>query len=114
MGLYVNTYGTAKVDMTDGAIAREISKLFDMRPAAIENRLKLRNPIYGPAAAYGHMGRKPETKTVTFENGGRKETMEVEFFTWEKDRKSTRLNSSHVRISYAVFCLKKKKKNKLK
>src|SRR5690554_5340446 len=84
MGLYVNTYGTAKVDMTDGAIAREISKLFDMRPAAIENRLKLRNPIYGPAAAYGHMGRKPETKTVTFENGGRKETMEVEFFTWEK------------------------------
>ncbi|RYM35979.1 methionine adenosyltransferase [Brumimicrobium glaciale] len=84
MGLYVNTYGTAKVDMTDGDIAREISKMFDMRPAAIEKRLKLRNPIYGPAAAYGHMGRKPEIKTVTFENAGRKETLEVEFFTWEK------------------------------
>ncbi|WP_107039409.1 methionine adenosyltransferase [Brumimicrobium mesophilum] len=84
MGLYVNTYGTAKVDMTDGDIAREISKMFDMRPAAIEKRLKLRNPIYSPAAAYGHMGRKPETKTVTFENAGRKETLEVEFFTWEK------------------------------
>jgi S-adenosylmethionine synthetase len=84
MGLYVNTYGTSKVDMTDGEIAREISKMFDMRPAAIEKRLKLRNPIYGPAAAYGHMGRKPEIKTVTFENAGRKETLEVEFFTWEK------------------------------
>lgn len=84
MGLYVNTYGTSKVDMTDGVIAREISKMFDMRPAAIEKRLKLRNPIYGPAAAYGHMGRKPETKTVTFRNGGREESMEVEFFTWEK------------------------------
>jgi len=84
MGLYVNTYGTSKVDMTDGDIAREISKMFDMRPAAIEKRLKLRNPIYGPAAAYGHMGRKPEIKIVTFENAGRKETLEVEFFTWEK------------------------------
>jgi S-adenosylmethionine synthetase len=84
MGLYVNTYGTAKVKMTDGDIAREITKMFDMRPAAIEKRLKLRNPIYGPAAAYGHMGRKPEIKTVTFENAGRKETLEVEFFTWEK------------------------------
>ncbi|HZH86417.1 MAG TPA: methionine adenosyltransferase [Brumimicrobium sp.] len=84
MGLYVNTYGTSKIDMTDGDIAREISKMFDMRPAAIEKRLKLRNPIYGPAAAYGHMGRKPEIKTVTFENAGRKETLEVEFFTWEK------------------------------
>ncbi|PKR81422.1 methionine adenosyltransferase [Brumimicrobium salinarum] len=84
MGLYVNTYGTAKVDMTDGDIAREISKMFDMRPAAIEERLKLRNPIYGPAAAYGHMGRKPETRKVTFKNGGREESMEVEFFTWEK------------------------------
>lgn len=84
MGLYVNTYGTSKVDLTDGDIAREISKMFDMRPAAIENRLKLRNPIYGPTAAYGHMGRRPEVKTVTFENGGRKETLELEFFTWEK------------------------------
>ena len=84
MGLYVNTYGTSKIEMTDGDIALEISKMFDMRPAAIEKRLKLRNPIYGPAAAYGHMGRKPEIRTVTFENAGRKETLEVEFFTWEK------------------------------
>jgi S-adenosylmethionine synthetase len=84
MGLYVNTYGTAKVDMTDGEIAEKISEIFDMRPSAIEKRLKLRNPIYGPTAAYGHMGRKPEVKEVTFENAGQKVTKTVEFFTWEK------------------------------
>lgn len=84
MGLYVNTYGTAKVDMTDGEIAQKISELFDMRPAAIEKRLKLRNPIYGPTAAYGHMGRKPETRTITFKNAGQESTKEVELFTWEK------------------------------
>ena len=84
MGLYVNTYGTSKVDMTDGEIAEKIGELFDMRPAAIEKRLKLRNPIYGPTAAYGHMGRKPETRTITFKNAGQKSTKEVELFTWEK------------------------------
>lgn len=84
MGLYVNTYGTAKVDMTDGEIAEKISELFDMRPAAIEKRLKLRNPIYGPTAAYGHMGRRPEIRTITFKNAGQESTKEVELFTWEK------------------------------
>jgi S-adenosylmethionine synthetase len=84
MGLYVNTYGTAKVDMTDGEIAEKISEIFDMRPSAIEKRLKLRNPIYSPTAAYGHMGRKPEYRTVTFKNAGQEATLEVELFTWEK------------------------------
>ncbi len=84
MGLYINTYGTSKVESSDGEIAQKISELFDMRPAAIEKRLKLRNPIYGPSAAYGHMGRKPFTKTVSFENAGQKSSTEVEFFTWEK------------------------------
>ena len=84
MGLYINTYGTSKVDLSDGEIAEKISELFDMRPAAIEKRLKLRNPIYSPSAAYGHMGRKPYTDTVTFKNAGQEATREVEFFTWEK------------------------------
>lgn len=84
MGLYVNTYGTSKVDLSDGEIAEKISALFDMRPAAIEKRLKLRNPIYSPSAAYGHMGRKPYTDAVTFKNSGQEVTREVEFFTWEK------------------------------
>ena len=84
MGIFVDTYGTSKVDMTDGEIAKIVTKVFDMRPYAIETRLKLRNPIYSDTAAYGHMGRTPEVKTITFENAGRKETVEVETFTWEK------------------------------
>lgn len=83
-GLYVNTYGTAKVDMPDGAIAEKITQLFDMRPYAIEQRLKLRNPIYSETAAYGHMGRKNETVTKTFGANGQAKTVEVELFTWEK------------------------------
>ena len=84
MGIFVDTYGTAKVDKTDGEIAQIVSEIFDMRPYAIETRLKLRNPIYSETAAYGHMGRPSEKKTITFENAGRKETVEVETFTWEK------------------------------
>ncbi|MEZ4923162.1 MAG: methionine adenosyltransferase [Crocinitomicaceae bacterium] len=84
MGIFVDTYGTGKVGMTDGAIAAKVSEIFDMRPAAIEQRLKLRNPIYSDTAAYGHMGRKSETKTVTFKNAGQTKTVEVETFTWEK------------------------------
>ena len=85
VGVYVNTYGTANVKMDDGAIAREVEKLFDLRPAAIEERLKLRNPIYRETAAYGHMGRTPLTITKVFESPyfGRVEK-EVELFTWEK------------------------------
>lgn len=84
MGIYVNTYGTAKVDMTDGEIAQIVGEVFDMRPAAIERRLKLREPIYSDTAAYGHMGRKSEKKTVVFENAGKKVSKEIETFTWEK------------------------------
>lgn len=83
--IYVQTYGSAKVNLSDGEIAQKISALFDMRPYAIENRLKLRTPIYGETAAYGHMGRSPEKKTVTFFNAaGERKVMEVETFTWEK------------------------------
>ncbi len=84
-GLFIDTYGTAKIDLTDGEIARKVEAIFDMRPYFIEQRLKLRNPIYSETAAYGHMGRKNEVVTKTF-NGpaGQKVTKEVELFTWEK------------------------------
>jgi S-adenosylmethionine synthetase len=85
MNLYVNTYGTAQVNLTDAQIAEKINALFDMRPKAIENRLKLRNPIYRETAAYGHMGRTPVTITKKFRSNSRKEiSCEVELFTWEK------------------------------
>ena len=85
MGIYVNTYGTAKVDFHDGDIAKKVEELFDMRPYAIEQRLKLRNPIYEETAAYGHMGRKNEIVTKTFESPYQeKKKLEVELFTWEK------------------------------
>ena len=85
MGIYINTYGTAKVKMTDGEIAKKVEKLFDMTPYGIETRLKLRNPIYSETAAYGHMGRKNETVTKTFVSpDGKKITKKVDLFTWEK------------------------------
>jgi S-adenosylmethionine synthetase len=85
MGIYVNTYGTAKVKLNDGEIARKIEGIFDMRPYAIEQRLKLRNPIYEETAAYGHMGRKNEIVTKTFYSPYREPvTKSVELFTWEK------------------------------
>jgi S-adenosylmethionine synthetase len=81
----VETYGTAKIDVSDSKIAEVIEKMFDMRPAAIEKRLKLRNPIYSETAAYGHMGRTPVTVTKTFESDYFESvTVEVELFTWEK------------------------------
>ena len=85
VSLYVNTRGTAKVDMTDGEISRKVREIFDMRPNAIEKRLKLRNPIYLETATYGHIGRTPRkvTKTFTSPLHGTK-TVEVELFTWEK------------------------------
>jgi len=85
MGIFINTYGTAKVNLTDGEIAKIVEGIFDMRPYAIEQRLKLRNPIYSETAAYGHMGRKSEIVTKTFKNPyGDTKTIEVELFTWEK------------------------------
>ena len=84
-GLFVNTSRTAKVDMTDGEIAKKVEAIFDMRPYAIEQRLKLRNPIYSETAAYGHMGRKNEVVTKSFTApDGTKKSLEVELFTWEK------------------------------
>jgi len=84
-GLFVETYGTSKVNLSDGEIAEKISNIFDMRPYYIEQRLKLRNPMYSETAAYGHMGRKNETVTKTFEApDGKKVTKDVELFTWEK------------------------------
>ena len=85
MGIYINTYGTKKVDLKDGEIAKKVEEIFDMRPYFIEQRLKLRNPIYSETAAYGHMGRRPETVTKTFTSpNGEQKTVEVELFTWEK------------------------------
>ena len=85
MGIYINTYGTSKVKMSDGDIAKKVSKLFDMTPYGIETRLKLRNPIYSETAAYGHMGRKNEVVSKTFKSpDGKSKTMKVELFTWEK------------------------------
>jgi S-adenosylmethionine synthetase len=83
-GLFIDTYGTAKVNMKDGDIAKKVEELFDMRPYAIEQRLKLRNPMYSETAAYGHMGRKNEIVTKMFKGPEGVKTIEVELFTWEK------------------------------
>lgn len=88
-GVFVDTYGTAKVDMTDGEIAKKVTELFDLRPGLIEKNLKLRNPIYSETAAYGHMGRVPQVIKKKFErpDGPNPEVkeLEVELFTWEKE-----------------------------
>ena len=85
MGVFVDTYGTAKVDLSDGTIAQKIAALFDLRPAAIEQRLKLRSPMYSETAAYGHMGRTNETvEKVFYLPNGEKRVLDVELFTWEK------------------------------
>ena len=85
VGLYIDTYGTAKVNMQDGDIAKKINKIFDLRPYAIEQRFKLRTPIYAETAAYGHMGREPKIVTKTFTDvSGRSIKVKVELFPWEK------------------------------
>ncbi|WP_339812830.1 methionine adenosyltransferase [uncultured Imperialibacter sp.] len=84
MGIFVDTYGSAKVKMSDGEIAQKVSAIFDMRPGIIEQRLKLRQPMYQEAAAYGHMGRKNEVVKKKFNRPGETKEMEVELFTWEK------------------------------
>jgi S-adenosylmethionine synthetase len=85
MGIFVETYGSAKVDLSDGEIANKVSEIFDMRPFAIEERLKLRSPMYSETAAYGHMGRKNEVVSKTFtQPNGESKTLDVELFTWEK------------------------------
>ena len=85
VSLFVNTYGTAKVQLTDAEISAKVSRVFDMTPRAIEQRLKLRNPIYTETAAYGHFGRPSEVVTKTFADRlGHRKSIEVELFTWEK------------------------------
>jgi S-adenosylmethionine synthetase len=85
VGLYVNTYGTAKVNMSDGEIAKKVEKLFDMRPYFIEERFQLRTPIYSETAAYGHMGREHKIVEKTFNKGKKDEKkVKVELFPWEK------------------------------
>ena len=85
INIYVNTYGRSHVNISDGEIARKIDNLFDLRPKAIEERLKLRYPIYSETAAYGHVGRQPQIVTKTFNSRYMEsKSMEVELFTWEK------------------------------
>jgi len=85
INIYVDTYGRSNVNITDGEIAKKIDKIFDLRPKAIEDRLKLRNPIYSETAAYGHMGRTPKVVSKTFHSRYMADkTMDVELFTWEK------------------------------
>jgi S-adenosylmethionine synthetase len=85
VGLYINTYGTAKVKMTDGEIAKKLAEIFDLRPYAIEKRFNLRTPIYRDSAAYGHMGRKCEVVERTFKDGsGKVKKMKVKLFPWEE------------------------------
>ena len=86
MGIFVDTYGTSKVSLTDGEIAETVKNMpcFNLKPASIISRLKLKNPIYSETAAYGHMGRESEIKTVNFNIAGTDQDFEVETFTWEK------------------------------
>ena len=84
VGLYINTYGTSKVDLSDSVIADKVNDLFDLRPSGIIKRFGLKNPIFEATATYGHMGRKPYKKMMTFETNGNPVEREVEFFTWEK------------------------------
>jgi len=85
MGIFIDTYGTSKINLSDGEIADKVTKIFDMRPYAIEERLKLRAPMYSETAAYGHMGRTNRTVTKTFtQPNGESVTLDVELFTWEK------------------------------
>jgi len=95
-GLYINTYGTAKVDLHDGDIATKVSEIFDLRPYAIEQNLKLRNPIYQETASYGHMGKEHYVADKTFNKGQKNELTltGLEFFTWEKLDKVDEIKSA--------------------
>ncbi|WP_449400289.1 methionine adenosyltransferase [Chryseobacterium wanjuense] len=95
-GLYINTYGTAKVDLHDGEIAKKVSTIFDLRPYAIEQNLKLRNPIYQETASYGHMGKEHYVADKTFNKGQKNELTlaGLEFFTWEKLDKVDEIKAS--------------------
>lgn len=96
ISIFVDTYGRSHVNLTDGEIAEKVKQLFDLRPAAIERDLELRNPIYEETASYGHMGREPRRVTKTFRSFGQPDKkVNVELFTWENStwlRKSSRLS----------------------
>jgi S-adenosylmethionine synthetase len=114
MGIYVNTHGTAKVNMTDGEIARIVEQVFDMRPYFIEQRLKLRQPMYSECAAYGHMGREPQTVTKTFRSAdGKSKNVKVELFTWEKldyvDKVKKAFNIGKIKATNGAVVKTKKK-----
>lgn len=95
MNLYINTYGTAQINMSDGEIAKKIENIFDMRPKAIEERLKLRFPIYEETASYGHVGREPKIVNKSFRDGnGNEISQTVELFTWEKTDKVAEIKDS--------------------
>ena len=95
MNIFVDTYGSSKVDLSDSKIAKKIESLFDMRPAAIVKRFKLKDPIYSETAAYGHMGRKSEKKTIKFEvGGGNVISKYIETFPWEKLDRVDEIRSS--------------------
>ncbi len=84
VGLYVNTYGSSKVNLKDGEIAAKVKEIFDMKPASIVKRLGLKNPVFRATAAYGHMGRSPKVEKIKFLQNGSTIEKEVEFFAWEK------------------------------
>ncbi len=84
VGLFINTFGTGNVGLSDAEIAEKVNSIFDMRPAAIVRRFGLKNPVFGPTAAYGHMGRTPYTGKVTLKQNGSTTEKEVDFFAWEK------------------------------
>ncbi len=84
LSVFVDTFGTARVALTDGEIARKVTEMFDLRPAAIVGRFGLKNPIFEPTASYGHFGNRPYSKEVTLMDNGREVTRVIEFFTWEK------------------------------
>ena len=86
MGIFIDTYGTSKVNMSDGKIAEKVKNMacFNLKPASIIKRLKLKQPIYSETAAYGHMGRKSEKKQVTFKTNKGSTSLDIETFTWEK------------------------------
>ncbi len=114
MGIYVNTHGTAKVNMNDGEIARIVEQVFDMRPYFIEQRLKLRQPMYSECAAYGHMGREPQTVTKTFRSAdGKSKNVKVELFTWEKldyvDKVKKAFNIGKIKATNGAVVKTKKK-----
>ena len=95
MGLYVDTYGTSKVELTDGEIARKLEEIFDMRPYAIETRFSLRSPIYSETAAYGHMGRTCKHIDKEFQDAsGQKKKVNVKLFPWEDTDYVTRVKEA--------------------